>query len=93
MGKRKNFYLIFKEAINNSYKYAEGKTVNVSIAQQAQNIVMIITDDGIGFETANKTLNGNGLKNMQSRAKEIHAQLNIKSSLKKGTQIELRLPV
>jgi signal transduction histidine kinase len=93
MGKRKNFYLIFKEAINNSYKYSEGKTVKVSIAQQAQNIVMIITDDGTGFETANETLNGNGLKNMHARAKEIDAQLNIDSWLNKGTRIELQVPV
>jgi ligand-binding sensor domain-containing protein/two-component sensor histidine kinase len=93
MGKRKNFYLIFKEAINNTYKYSNAKTVNVSIAQQAQNIVMIITDDGAGFEVANNTSGGNGLKNMQTRAKEISGQLGITSWLMKGTRIELRVPV
>ena len=93
MGKRKNFYLIFKEAINNTYKYANGKTVNVSIAQQAQNIIMIITDDGSGFEIEKKHEVGNGLKNMQTRAKEMGAKLNITSWLNKGTRIELHMPV
>lgn len=92
MGKRKNFYLIFKEAINNIYKYANGKTVNVIITQQAQKVVMIITDDGKGFDTANNISEGNGLKNMQTRASEIHAQLSITSWIKKGTRIELRVP-
>ena len=93
MEKRKNFYLIFKEAINNTYKYAGGKTVNVSIEQKAKNIVMIISDDGAGFETLKKIAIGNGLKNMQARAKEINAQLSIISWPAQGTRIELRMPV
>ena len=92
MGKRKNFYLIFKEAINNAYKYSDSKTVDVSIAKQALNIVMIITDDGEGFEIEKKHEAGNGLKNMHTRAKEMGAQLNITSWLNKGTRIELRMP-
>ena len=92
MAKRKNFYLIFKEAINNIYKHAGCKTVKVSIAQQAQYIVMIITDDGAGFDSANAIPAGNGQKNMQARAKEISARLNITSRLMKGTRIELRVP-
>jgi len=92
MAKRKNFYLIFKEAINNTYKYSDCKTVNVSIAQQAQNIIMIITDNGRGFEITNQTSEGNGLNNMQSRAKEIGAQLKITSWIMKGTRIELKVP-
>jgi ligand-binding sensor domain-containing protein/two-component sensor histidine kinase len=92
MAKRKDFYLIFKEAINNTYKYADCKTVRVSIALEAQNIVMRIADDGVGFEE-NKSMGGNGLKNMETRAKEISAQLNITSSAMKGTEVELRMPV
>ncbi|MGI8951761.1 MAG: ligand-binding sensor domain-containing protein [Chitinophagaceae bacterium] len=93
MEKRKNFYLIFKEAINNSYKYSSAKMVNVSIAETSNKLVMIITDDGIGFELSDKISGGNGLKNMQNRAKEIGAQLNVTSWLKKGTRIELLMPV
>ena len=92
MAKRKNFYLIFKEAINNIYKHAGCKTVNVSIAQQAKYIVMIITDDGAGFDSANGVPVGNGLKNMQARAKEISARLSITSRLMKGMRIELSVP-
>lgn len=66
--------------------------MNVSIAQQAQNIIMIITDNGRGFEITNQTSEGNGLNNMQSRAKEIGAQLKITSWIMKGTRIELKVP-
>jgi len=92
MAKRKNFYLIFKEAINNIYKHSDCKTVNVSIAQQGQNIIMIITDNGRGFDITSQTSGGNGLNNMQSRAKEIGAQLKITSWVMKGTRTELKVP-
>ena len=90
---RKNFYLIFKEAIHNSYKYADGKNVQVNIAQVGLHIIMVITDDGKGFDTERKSLNGNGLASMEIRAKEIHAQLDVRSWLTKGTRIELVMPV
>ena len=93
MGKRKNFYLIFKEAVTNAYKYANGKTVCVDIGLQLNEIVMIIKDDGDGFELGNKMEIGNGLKNMKARAKEINAKLEITSWIMKGTRIELRVPV
>jgi signal transduction histidine kinase/ligand-binding sensor domain-containing protein len=91
--KRKNFYLIFKEGINNAYKYADCKMVNVSIAHQGQYIIMIITDDGKGFEIGNKTSGGNGLANIQTRSKEIGAQVTLTSWLMKGTRIEVQLPI
>jgi len=93
MAKRKDLYLIFKEAVNNAYKYANSKTVSVNISLYARNIVMLIADDGEGFDIENDNLAGNGLKNMQIRAKEINAQLNITSSSTNGTQVELRMPL
>jgi ligand-binding sensor domain-containing protein len=89
---RKNLYLIFKEAINNIYKYSDCKTVNVTISVREQNILMIITDDGKGFDATGKTNTGNGLANMFLRAKEISASVTIQSWLTKGTRIELEVP-
>lgn len=56
---------------------------------------MVIQDDGIGFSTdITKNGNGgNGLKNMQARAAEIKASLEITSSRQKGTNIGLVMPL
>jgi ligand-binding sensor domain-containing protein len=89
---RKNLYLIFKEAINNIYKYSDCKTVNVTISVREQNVLMIITDDGKGFELTGRTNAGNGLANMHLRAKEISARVTIQSWPMKGTRIELEVP-
>ncbi|MBX2925383.1 MAG: histidine kinase [Chitinophagaceae bacterium] len=99
MNKRKNFYLIFKEAVNNAVKYADCKSLNVSVRQHHHRIELAIEDDGKGFETSNielrnlKSLSGNGLKNMQMRAAEMKAVFNMKSKPGEGTHLFLAFDI
>ncbi len=89
---RKNFYLIFKEAINNATKYADCATVSVKLYQKNNNICLDIADDGKGFTEKEKE-NGNGLSNMRLRAAAIKAAICIESAPGKGTRISLSLPI
>ncbi len=91
MERRKNIYLIFKEALNNAFKYSGADVVHVRIEQSGNTLMMQIVDDGVGFDTINDSLGGNGLKNMQQRAAEIHARLRVHSFTDKGTAIELKM--
>ena len=88
MEKRKSFFLIFKEAINNAYKYSGSKNVIVKIEKSNHSMKLIIEDDGCGFDFK-KEYDGNGLQNMKSRADEIDGELNISSEINKGSKIEL----
>jgi signal transduction histidine kinase len=49
---------------------------------------MNIHDDGQGFDTTRSYI-GNGLNNMQKRAKEINGKLEIISSANEGTTVTL----
>jgi signal transduction histidine kinase len=89
---RKNIYLIFKEAINNALKYAACHTLRLHLHTTGGNIQMEIQDDGKGFNTDGE-FKGNGLKNMQLRAREIHAHVNITSAPGKGTSIAFELKI
>ncbi|HWB27254.1 MAG TPA: ATP-binding protein [Chitinophagaceae bacterium] len=91
MQERKNIYLIYKEAVNNAYKYSGGNSVRVQIQKEGYNFTMVIEDNGGGFKTERKNGGGNGLANMRNRATEIGGRLNITSSLEKGTTIQLVL--
>jgi ligand-binding sensor domain-containing protein/signal transduction histidine kinase len=100
--KRKNFYLIFKETINNVIKYADCNYVNVHIKQSGHYFYMIIRDNGKGFNLVNTTegiqvsktnRDGNGLRNMQLRAKEIKGTLILASKPGNGTTVELNFPI
>ena len=91
MNDRKNFYLIFKEALNNSVKYAQPKNVWITVQLLNKEIFFTLKDDGIGFNTADHK-EGNGLINMQRRSKELKGLLIIESQPGKGTEITLHFP-
>ncbi|MEP6795033.1 MAG: tetratricopeptide repeat protein [Saprospiraceae bacterium] len=92
MDVRKNLYLIFKEAANNMAKYSGASKALFSIQEEKDALILLIQDNGIGFDP-NGITEGNGLKNMKRRAKEIGAILLINSFPGSGTTIELRIAV
>jgi signal transduction histidine kinase len=93
MEQRRNFYLIFKEAINNIAKYSKCTGVTITILKPDGKIEMGITDNGIGFNPVNVTDKGNGLKNMNERAKSLNGVLRITSKVGEGTIISLSFPL
>jgi signal transduction histidine kinase len=98
MEQRKNFYLIFKEAVNNAIKYSGANLLEVNITYQHSLLELNVKDNGVGFNmnkemNETKSLSGNGLKNMKARAKEMNASLIIESVVEKGASIRLILPL
>lgn len=85
-GVRRNLYMMMKEAINNAIKYSGCKNLVIDISVSKGKPLIQIKDDGKGFDTA-KQSEGNGLKNMQRRAKEIKYLATINSSPGNGTTI------
>lgn len=89
---RKDFYLLFKEAINNIAKYSSATQVWIKLNKIGQEIILEIKDNGQGFELG-KEKQGNGLKNMASRAKRMNGQLIIETAIGQGTLIKLSFPI
>ena len=89
---RRNLYLIYKEILQNIVKHSVAEKVNIHISQSDSIFKMEIEDDGIGFDTQNN-YQGNGLKNLRKRAKEINGKINIESELNRGTTIELEIQI
>src|SRR5688572_8002647 len=88
MQHRQHIFLIFKEAVNNSVKYSEGKNISVFLGRENSHIRLSIKDDGLGF-SAKTITSSSGLKNMQTRANELNGILHIRSEAGKGTEVEL----
>jgi signal transduction histidine kinase len=63
----------------------------VQIAAENHSLTMRISDDGSGFDLAGKNGTGNGLRNMQSRSKEIGAELAVSSAPAGGTTVQLKM--
>ncbi|MFL9845304.1 tetratricopeptide repeat-containing sensor histidine kinase [Flavobacterium rhizosphaerae] len=87
-----NIYRIIQESLQNINKYSQAKNATVRILKDGANIHIIISDDGVGFDTE-KARSGIGLKNLQSRADALKGTLHIKSTPGNGTIIEVFLPL
>jgi two-component system, NarL family, sensor histidine kinase UhpB len=92
MEQRKNIYLILKEAINNAVKYADTAKLEITITLQQKELTLLVKDFGKGFDS-HLIKKGNGLDNMQHRAKELHGAIRISSEAGKGTTVVLVIPV
>jgi len=92
MEQRKNFYLFFKEVINNAAKYAEAGKVSVCITQKDHRVEMNIRDNGKGFDTA-KIFNGNGMNTLKKRAAELSAEYAMVSRVNEGTAVRLAFKI
>lgn len=88
-------YRILQEAINNIVKHAKAQHIKIGIETDVENMYISISDDGIGFNTAEETgkKNAYGLNSMHERAKYLDAKLEIHSKPEKGTNIRLQIPL
>ncbi|MFN3665146.1 MAG: two-component regulator propeller domain-containing protein [Sediminibacterium sp.] len=91
MEARRDFFLLFKEAINNIAKYSKASLATVHLTVHHKRLLMIIKDNGIGFDI--EQADGNGLGNMYKRAASLKGRIQIQSKLNEGTQITLNIPV
>ena len=92
MEQRNNIYLIFKEALNNAVKYSDTKKIEIAANLQNKNLVLQVIDFGKGFNRSS-VKKGNGLNNMQQRAKGLGALLHLNSTAGEGSVLMLSLPV
>lgn len=90
--KRKNLFLVFKEAVNNAAKYSKATTVEIDLYQQDHTLILKVKDNGLGFDEQNIVV-GNGLHNQRERAKEISGQITLTSKNGLGTEVVLQLPI
>jgi two-component system sensor histidine kinase UhpB len=88
--KRKDLYLLFKEAVNNAAKYSGCANLFIDLKQGPRLLHLQITDDGRGFDAA-EIKNGNGLTNMRRRAESMNGAIRIDSAVGKGTRIAVDL--
>jgi two-component system CheB/CheR fusion protein len=90
-----NLYRIVQEALNNCVKHANCKTAEVLLERREDQLVLIIEDDGDGFEPDEvKRDEGRwGLIGIRERAALLKGTVEIESSPSKGTSIFISVPL
>lgn len=91
-----NLYRIAQEALNNILKHASAKEVSVTLNLNGREAVLVIEDDGRGFDpekTGAHATGGLGLVGMRERAILLGGRLEIESHDGGGTAIYARIPL
>ena len=85
-------YRIAREAVINANKHSEAREIVIKLERAAKEMVLRVTDDGVGFPKDSKTRRGLGAHIMGYRARLIGARLEIDSPKGGGTRVSCYLP-
>jgi two-component system sensor kinase FixL len=69
--------LIAREAITNAVRHGQAQHIVVRLSRQGDQSTLSVEDDGVGIDTADKPLDGLGLRSMRYRAKMIGGRLEV----------------
>ena len=87
-----HLYRICEEALTNISLHTLVSYVSITIRKETESLKLCITDDGKGFDPAERT-DGIGLIVMRERANLIGSELSIDTSFDGGTQICVTVPL
>jgi signal transduction histidine kinase len=86
---------VTQEALANIQKHSDAKEVEIRLTRIGGRLFLTIEDNGRGFDVfrAAEHGTGNGLRNMQERARALNGEFEIESNNGKGTRIVLSVPL
>ena len=90
---KRNFFLIFQEAMTNAIKHAGIREMDVLLEREgSQGLLLKISDQGRGFDPTKieENAKGLGLAIIKERTMRIKGDLKIESTPGRGTTIQLR---
>jgi signal transduction histidine kinase len=86
-------YRIVQEALTNCARHAKASSVLVSVRAEHDGIIVVVQDDGVGFNTRSSSRGGLGLLGIQERVQELDGNMRISSEPGNGTTIRVEIPV
>ncbi|MFP3881318.1 MAG: GAF domain-containing protein [Actinomycetota bacterium] len=84
--------LLITEALSNALRHADAEKISVDVAQEEEDIVVRVTDDGVGFDPAEIEA-GMGLANMRARVLSLDGTLEFHGEPGGGTTVVARIPI
>ena len=87
-------FRIFQETLTNVARHAKATRVEVVLQKQRDRLVLLIRDNGRGFDSTNPALTKSlGLLGMRERAAILGGAVTISSALGKGTTVTAWIPL
>lgn len=84
-------YRVIQEGLSNVARHSGATRARVRVAQQGDNLVLTIEDNGVGFD-ADAASGGVGLRSMRERVEALGGRLDVASDAR-GTRVEAVMPL
>lgn len=92
-GVEDQLFRVIQEGISNMLRHAKATLFRMRFIQKQERIILLMEDNGIGFELGERKKSSYGLETMRERIEGIGGRLDLISYPEKGTRIEVRLPI
>jgi signal transduction histidine kinase len=90
---RRSLLMAIKETLHNAVKYSGATELRLQIRRHRQNLIVVVEDNGKGFDMASIEPGRHGLGNMSKRMRELGGSCHLSSQPGKGCRIELCIPL
>jgi signal transduction histidine kinase len=89
-----NLYRIVQESLNNAFKYAQAKKIDIRLTKtETGELQLSVEDDGVGMNVeAVDQVTHFGLLGMRERVQALNGIFNIIASPNHGTRINITVP-
>lgn len=86
-------FRIYQEALTNAVRHSEARHISASLSKRDSHIILVIKDDGLGFDTSIKNNKETlGLMGMKERIFILSGHYELNSKLGHGTEIKISIP-
>jgi signal transduction histidine kinase len=90
---RRGLFLAVKEALNNAAKHSGATELYLRVHRDSDHVVVMVEDNGQGFDPASLAGERNGLANMSQRLAELGGECLLFSEPGLGCRVEFRMPL
>jgi signal transduction histidine kinase len=86
-------YRIVQEALTNVVKHADARHVSIVLTRKQASVLVMIEDDGRGFDPERPSVAGLGLQGMRERVELLDGSFQVEAAPRTGTTLIVELPV
>ena len=86
-------YRIVQEALTNVVKHADARHVSIVLTRKQASVLVMIEDDGRGFDPKRPSVAGLGLQGMRERVELLDGSFQVEAAPRTGTTLIVELPV
>lgn len=86
-------YRVVQEILSNVIRHAEASKVSIELVKHENELVLIVVDNGKGFDSEEAKNQGIGIKNVATRVEYLNGSVNFDSAIGRGTSVIVEIPL